>query len=78
MTATSKQEMCPFCPLMGIEEEQYLPVGNDFFGEPAMIGGIPSCSACAWIAEHNGTEKELVEDLQARQEVRNGSESRAD
>jgi hypothetical protein len=32
---------------MGIDPSMYNLVGNDFFGEPAKIGGVPSCDARA-------------------------------
>lgn len=48
MTTIQKtQQPCPFCPLMGIDPSMYNLVGNDFFGEPAKIGGVPSCDARA-------------------------------
>lgn len=49
-----QSKMCPFCPLMGIEESLYDPIGNDFFGEPAKVGDIPSCEGCAIVI--NGSD----------------------
>jgi hypothetical protein len=41
---------CPFCLLfLPDEPELHSPVGNDFFGEPARIGSMPSCEECAII-----------------------------
>lgn len=51
---------CPFCPLMGIDESLYNTVGNDFYGEPAMIGNIPACGPCAAVAEVTDTTEELL------------------
>lgn len=39
-------EMCPFCPIFESPDVQPQPIGNDFFGEPASIGGIASCGIC--------------------------------
>lgn len=67
-----EQQLCPFCPIVGIDGQPY-PVEDG-----SSIGGIPSCSVCAWAAEHDGIQKELVEDLQAKQEVRDDNKQRAD
>jgi hypothetical protein len=61
------QVMCPFCPLMGIGPEHYLPIGNEFFGVPAQIGGIRSCEACAVYAEIGECADELVKELREKQ-----------
>lgn len=44
------EQDCPFCPLLlGDQTEQYSKVGDDFFGEPARVGDIPACDACATV-----------------------------
>lgn len=57
--------MCPFCPLMGIEISMWQPIGNDFFGEPAKIGGIPSCGDCALTVDPEHVV-EMVQQVQAK------------
>lgn len=54
------QGMCPFCPLMGIEIGMWQPVGNDVFGEPAKVGDIPSCDACATVIDSPEYVAEMV------------------
>lgn len=60
----SQNQDCPFCPLLlGDQPEQYSKVGNDFFGEPARIGNVPACDACATVI--NGDPEYIVEMVQA-------------
>lgn len=61
MTETKTVKMCPFCPLLlPGQEDMWNPIGNDFFGEPASIGGVPSCGDCAQVVEIGGNAAELV------------------
>jgi Zn-finger protein len=58
----NKEQMCPFCPLLGMLEGEVEPVGNRLSGEPAMIGNVASCESCAMIADAtNGVEALLAE-----------------
>lgn len=59
-----EKQPCPFCPLQGIEESEYLPVEYDYFGEPATIGGIPSCAACASVAKATDTTELILAELE--------------
>lgn len=61
------EQPCPFCPLLlEGEPENHLPIGNDFFGEPAMIGDVRSCEACARVAEMAGIADELLAELKSQ------------
>lgn len=69
LLVNGKREMCPFCPLL-VEESMWNRVGNDFFGEPATIGGIPACGDCYEVAQATDPEqmvKALREFQQAQQ-----------
>ncbi len=45
---------CPFCPLMLPDQpDLWERIGNDFFGEPAMIGDVHSCGSCTEVGEEH-------------------------
>ena len=55
---------CPFCPLMGIDEDQYRTVEPNFFGNAARIGDVASCEPCATVALATDSTEALLADLQ--------------
>ncbi len=57
--------LCPFCTLM-VEPEHYNFIGNEFFGEPSTIGGIPSCAACEIVADMDDNAEQLLQELKGR------------
>jgi hypothetical protein len=50
---------------MGIEIGMWQPVGNDVFGEPAKVGDIPSCDACATVIDSPEYVAEMVAKVKA-------------
>lgn len=57
--------LCPFCTLL-VEPEHYNFIGQEFFGEPALIGGIRSCGDCYEVASSTESGEALVKELHAR------------
>lgn len=60
------QQPCPFCPIMGIEENEYRNVEHDSFGEPSTVNGIASCWPCAQVITTSNCEAEYIADLAGR------------
>jgi len=49
-----------------VEPEHYNFIGNEFFGEPSTIGGIPSCAACEIVADMDDNAEQLLQELKGR------------
>lgn len=65
MTTTTR--MCPFCPiLLPHQQELWNTIGPDFFGEPAEIGGVPSCGDCAAVAAMTDEAEQIIRMLKSQ------------